>query len=126
MNVQKAVLPGLWQVLAGGGLGSAHTAYPPLLSLLRALVEQVGQGHRGRQGHWGHWGPEFSPGIFKGIAAYSAIYLNSLININCERNELSSAFNGPDFRYIYIYISGRPSFRKCSKCFYVYLNIRPV
>ena len=27
---------------------------------------------------------------------------------------------------IYIYISGRTSCRKCSKCFYVYLNIRPV
>ena len=26
--------------------------------------------------------------------------------------------------YIYVYVSGRPSFRKCSKCFYVYLNIR--
>ena len=23
---------------------------------------------------------------------------------NCERSELSSLFNGPDFRYIYIYI----------------------
>ena len=28
--------------------------------------------------------------------------------------------------YVYIYISGRTSCRKCSKCFYVYLNIRPV
>ena len=27
---------------------------------------------------------------------------------------------------LYIYISGRTSCRKCSKCFYVYLNIRPV
>ena len=27
---------------------------------------------------------------------------------------------------IYRYISGRTSCRKCSKCFYVYLNIRPV
>ena len=27
---------------------------------------------------------------------------------------------------IYIYISGRTSFCKCSKCFYVYLNIRPM
>ena len=28
--------------------------------------------------------------------------------------------------YICLYISGRTSCRKCSKCFYVYLNIRPV
>ena len=28
--------------------------------------------------------------------------------------------------YIYMYISGRTSCRKCSKCFYVYLNIRPM
>ena len=28
--------------------------------------------------------------------------------------------------YIGLYISGRTSCRKCSKCFYVYLNIRPV
>ena len=44
---------------------------------------------------------------------------------NCERSELSSLFNGTDFFYIYIYmyISGRTS---CRKCFYVYLNIRPV
>ena len=28
--------------------------------------------------------------------------------------------------YICLYISGRMSCRKCSKCFYVYLNIRPV
>ena len=27
---------------------------------------------------------------------------------------------------IYISVSGRTSCRKCSKCFYVYLNIRPV
>ena len=30
------------------------------------------------------------------------------------------------YLYIYIYISGRTSCRKCSKCFYVYLNIRPM
>ena len=30
------------------------------------------------------------------------------------------------FCVLYIYISGRSSCRKCSKCFYVYLNIRPV
>ena len=29
-------------------------------------------------------------------------------------------------RIFSIYISGRTSCRKCSKCFYVYLNIRPV
>ena len=28
--------------------------------------------------------------------------------------------------YVYIYISGRTSCRKCSKCLYLYLNIRPV
>ena len=28
--------------------------------------------------------------------------------------------------FLYIYISGRTSCRKCSKCFYVYLNIRPM
>ena len=28
--------------------------------------------------------------------------------------------------YKYIYVSGRTSFRKCSKCFYVYLNICPM
>ena len=50
-------------------------------------------------------------------------------NNNCERSELSGLFNGTDFLYkiyICIYISGRTSCRKCSKCFYVYLNIRPV
>ena len=42
---------------------------------------------------------------------------------SCERSELSSLFNA---RIFYIIISGRTSCRKCSKCFYVYLNIRPV
>ena len=62
----------------------------------------------------------------------------------CEQSESPSEVNGPRVRniiaseasflvrsmarnfVIYIYISGRPSFCKCSKCFYVYLNIRPM
>ena len=43
----------------------------------------------------------------------------------CERSELSGLFNGTDFS-LHNYISGRTSCRKCSKCFYVYLNIRPI
>ena len=52
----------------------------------------------------------------------------SYVENNCERSELSGLFNGTDFLYIYIYIfqAVRMSCRKCSKCFYVYLNIRPV
>ena len=45
---------------------------------------------------------------------------------NCERSKLSGEFNGTDFLYtcIYIiYVSGRTSCHKCSKCFYVYLKI---
>ena len=30
------------------------------------------------------------------------------------------------FVYIYIYVSGRTLCRKCSKCFYMYLNIFPM
>ena len=41
---------------------------------------------------------------------------------NCERSELSGVFNGTDF----LSVSGHTSCRKCSKCFYVYLNIRPM
>ena len=48
-----------------------------------------------------------------------------LIALYCERSELSGLFNARIF-YIIIYISGRTSCRKCSKCLYVYLNIRPV
>ena len=51
------------------------------------------------------------------ITIYVIIY-------NCERNELSGEFNGTDF--LSLYISGHTSCRKCSKCFYVYLNIRPM
>ena len=43
--------------------------------------------------------------------------------INCERSELSGLFNA---RIFYMYISGRTSCRKSSKCFYLYLNIRPM
>ena len=46
------------------------------------------------------------------------------LGLYCERSELSGEFNGTDF--LSIYISGRTSCRKCSKCFYVYLNIRPM
>ena len=68
--------------------------------------------------------------------------LKCMKTYNCERSELSGLFNARIFYiyiyyiyyiclyiyiYIYIYIiSGRTSCRKCSKCFYVYLNIRPV
>lgn len=41
MNIQKALLPGLWSLLAAGGYGSAKVAYPCLLPLLSKLVEQV-------------------------------------------------------------------------------------
>ena len=34
--------------------------------------------------------------------------------IDCKRSELSGLFSGPDFRYIYFYISGLKSFRKCA------------
>ena len=64
---------------------------------------------------------------------YTLLYTYVILNVanlshNCERSVLcvSGLFNGTDFLYIYIYISGRPSCRKCSKCFYVYLNIHPM
>ena len=41
VNVQKALLPGLWSLLAAGGYGSAKVTYPCLLPLLNKLVEQV-------------------------------------------------------------------------------------
>ena len=41
MNVTKAVLPGLWQLLGGGGHGSARLVYPCLPPLLATLVQQV-------------------------------------------------------------------------------------
>ena len=41
MNIQKALLPGLWSMLAAGGYGSAKVTYPCLLPLLSKLVEQV-------------------------------------------------------------------------------------
>ena len=43
--------------------------------------------------------------------------IQQLYNI-CERSKLFSAFNGPEFRYIYRYnyiISGRQSFHKIIK-----------
>ncbi|CAI8053590.1 E3 ubiquitin-protein ligase listerin [Geodia barretti] len=41
VNVPKAVLPGLWQLLGEGGYGSARQVYPCLLPLLTRLVQQV-------------------------------------------------------------------------------------
>lgn len=41
VNVQKALLPGLWSLLNAGGYGSAKVAYPCLLPFLRELVKQV-------------------------------------------------------------------------------------
>jgi hypothetical protein len=41
INVPKAVLPGLWQLLGEGGYGSARQVYPYLLPLLTRLVQQV-------------------------------------------------------------------------------------
>ena len=41
VNVPKAVLPGLWQLLGEGGYGSARQVYPCLLPLLTRLVTQV-------------------------------------------------------------------------------------
>ena len=58
------------------------------------------------------------------MRAEDALYLSSNNNNNCERSEPSGEFNGTDF--LYIYVSGRTSCRKCSQCFYVYLNIRPM
>ena len=51
-----------------------------------------------------------------------SICLIFAIFIYCERSELSGLFNGTDF--LYIFQAGRTSCRKCSKCFYLYLNIR--
>ena len=61
----------------------------------------------------------------RSLRSRDALHLSSY----CERSELSSLFNARIFYiilYICLYISGRTSCRKCSKCFYVYLNIRPV
>lgn len=41
INVQKALLPGLWSLLNAGGYGSARIAYKFLLPLLSKLVDQV-------------------------------------------------------------------------------------
>ena len=41
VNIQKALLPGLWSLLAAGGYGSAKVAYPCLLPFLRELIKQV-------------------------------------------------------------------------------------
>ena len=42
---------------------------------------------------------------------------------SCERSELSGEFNGTEFLYYYIYVSGLTS---CRKCFHVILNIRSI
>ena len=41
MNVSKAVIPGMWQLLNDGGHGSAKMIYPSLLTLLTRLVHKV-------------------------------------------------------------------------------------
>eukprot|EP00731_Ephydatia_muelleri_P018544 Em0011g584a len=41
INVQKALLPGLWSLLNAGGYGSARIAYKFLLPLLSKLVDQI-------------------------------------------------------------------------------------
>ena len=77
------------------------------------------------------------------VGAWSMeVMLWQRIEYYCERSELSGLFNGTDFLIaseasflvcsmarifcIIFIISGRTSCRKCSKCFYVYLNIRPM
>ena len=62
----------------------------------------------------------------------SGLFNGTVFLYYCERSELSGLFNARIFYiiiiyiYIYNYVSGRTSCRKCSKCFYVYLNIRPM
>ena len=51
------------------------------------------------------------------------IYGNYICIIASEASFLVCSTHGFS---IYISVSGRTSCRKCSKCFYVYLNIRPV
>ncbi len=41
MSIDKALLPGVWSLLAAGGYGSAKVTYPCLLPLLSRLVEKV-------------------------------------------------------------------------------------
>ncbi len=41
VNVEKALLPGLWSLLKEGGYGSASIAYPCLLPLVSRLMEKV-------------------------------------------------------------------------------------
>ena len=41
MNVEKALLPGLWSLLKEGGHGCASIAYPCLLPLVSRLMEKV-------------------------------------------------------------------------------------
>ena len=55
------------------------------------------------------------------IVSEASFLVSSMARIfyYCERSELSGLFNA---RIFYMYISGRTSCRKCSKCFYVYLN----
>ena len=43
VNVQKALLPGLWSLMATGGHGCALTVYPCLLPLVSKLKEVVFQ-----------------------------------------------------------------------------------
>ena len=41
VNIQKALLPGLWSLMAAGGHGCARIAYPCLLPLVSKLTEAV-------------------------------------------------------------------------------------
>ena len=41
MNVQKAILPGLWAVMDSGGHGCAKVIHPCFLPLLSHLVDKV-------------------------------------------------------------------------------------
>ena len=44
VNVQKAILAGLWSMMDSGGHGSAKVIYPCFLPLLSQLVDKVMQG----------------------------------------------------------------------------------
>ncbi|XP_067945873.1 E3 ubiquitin-protein ligase listerin-like [Watersipora subatra] len=46
VNVQKAMLPGLWSILKKGFDGNAATAAPKLLDLFKSLPPEVSQSHK--------------------------------------------------------------------------------
>ena len=41
MNIEKALLPGMWSLMRAGGYGSARMSFPCLLPLLSRLVDKV-------------------------------------------------------------------------------------